>query len=70
MAKRQYRKVTLILAHLLLSSALAFDDRSRLGTYVTTIPIYRTEGNTNVVTVGVGTPGQSVNLTLCELEAV
>lgn len=63
------KHVSLVLALIFLSHSLAFDDRSRLGTYVTSIPIFRTEGGSNVVTVGVGTPGQELNLTLCELIA-
>lgn len=43
----------------------AFDDASRLGKYVTGIPIYRTVGNTNAVQAVLN--GQNLNLTLCEL---
>lgn len=43
----------------------AFDDASRLGKYITGIPIYRTIGNTNAVQVSL--EGQNLNLTLCEL---
>ena len=40
-------------------------DTSRLGSYYTSLPLYRGAG-TNVFVVGVGTPPQEVNLTVCE----
>jgi hypothetical protein len=52
----------------LADGTLAFDDRSRLGEYVTSIQIFRTPGTSNAVEVAVGTPGSAVNLTLSESE--
>src|SRR4051794_33261714 len=47
---------------------LGFDDRSRLGEYVTAIQIFRTPGTSNAVEVAIGTPGKAVNLTLSECD--
>lgn len=51
-----------LLAFLL--STNAYDDRLRLGTYLTSSTIYRTAGDTNVVKVGISE--QEYNLTLCK----
>ena len=42
-------------------------DSSRLGTEYTLMPLHRGEGGTNVLTLGIGTPVQDFNLTLCQL---
>ena len=49
-----------------LVSAISETDAGRVGTFYTSIPIYRTGAGTNVVSVGLGTPAVDVNLTLCE----
>lgn len=57
-----------LLALLALQPVLASpeEDAARLGSYYTNIAIYRTGSGNNVVTVGLGDPEQSLNLTLCE----
>ena len=42
-------------------------DSSRLGTEYTLMPLHRGEGGTNVLALGIGTPVQDFNLTLCQL---
>jgi hypothetical protein len=42
------------------------EDNSRLGEFYTAIPLYRSGAGTNVVSVGLGTPAQQLNLTACE----
>ncbi|RXK39222.1 hypothetical protein M231_03442 [Tremella mesenterica] len=56
----------LLVSALLYSSAIADQalDQSRLGTEYTLLPIYRTEGGTNALALGIGTPAQDFNLTL------
>lgn len=52
---------------LLTSAASIANDRDRLGTHLTGIPLYRTPGNANVVKLGLGTPEQSgISLSVCE----
>lgn len=49
------------------SAASIANDRDRLGTHLTGIPLYRTPGNLNVVKLGLGTPEQSgISLGVCE----
>lgn len=57
----------LILLALLLPLAFASpeEDAARLGAYYTNIAIYRTGSGNNVVTVGLGDPEQTLNLTIC-----
>lgn len=40
------------------------EDEARLGSFYTTIPLWRSGSGTNVVNVGIGNPPQDVNLTL------
>lgn len=50
-----------------ISAASISNDRDRLGTHLTGIPLYRTPGNINVVKLGLGTPEQSgISLGVCE----
>jgi hypothetical protein len=39
-------------------------DEARLGTYYTSMPLYRSGAGTNILPVGIGSPPQQVNLTL------
>lgn len=59
----------MILALFAIMLPLAFaspeEDAARLGAYYTNIAIYRTGSRNNVVTVGLGDPEQTLNLTLC-----
>lgn len=57
-----------ILLAALLPSALADTnlDASRLGSFYTALPLYRSGAGTNILSVGIGTPETNVNLTLSE----
>lgn len=41
------------------------EDNSRLGEFYTAIPLYRSGAGSNVISVGLGTPAQQLNLTAC-----
>ena len=41
-------------------------DEARLGTFYTSLPLYRSGAGTNILPVGIGSPSQQVNLTLSE----
>jgi hypothetical protein len=57
--------LALLSSFLTLTIAGPEEDAARLGQFYTDIPIYRTRGGNNVVTVGLGDPVQELNLTLC-----
>jgi hypothetical protein len=60
----------LLLAASLLPRAARADsstDEARLGSFYTSIPLWRSGAGTNILRVGVGTPATNVNLTLSEL---
>jgi hypothetical protein len=56
----------LFLFSLLVSAVAAQSDASRLGSFYTTLPIYRSGAGTNTVSIGLGAPAQPMNLTVCE----
>jgi hypothetical protein len=64
------RSILLLLTTLIACSTIVSADKTtdaaRLGSFYTTIPLYRSGSGTNVLTVGVGKPAQQVNLTLSE----
>lgn len=55
-----------VLASLVLVSADGQLDATRLGTFYTDFPIYRSGSGTNVVKVAIGKPGVAAQLTLCK----
>lgn len=61
--------LTLLVLLLPLALASPEEDAARLGAYYTNIAIYRTGSGNNVVTVGLGDPEQTLNLTLCAYDS-
>ena len=59
----------LLLVNLPWVLADAATDASRLGSYFTALDLYR-GSTTNIFVVGIGTPPQEFNLTVCQLKRI